>query len=523
MKKYHEPTVMINESNDIVILSSDIKRSLDYKKPNKIISILPEETEEIVSLSTKKHMFNELQHMNLILTNACNLSCTYCYEQHNKDFGRFTSDTLLQSYNWLKNINNQKRKIFQFFGGEPLIHKKLIMEFLTEHDSILDNGWDKNRGIIISMCTNGLLLTDEFINFYFSKSYTNMLISIDTLDISQDHRQISQSQQTSIINNIKKITSLLEDKKRLIIRCTLSEESVIGMTKFLNSMYEYGIRNFIVHPLVLDSSRGFIEWKNDNWNKLTDDIFTFLDNHQDCLVKFSEGVGKKQDNNCMIGSDMIAIDASGDYSGCYFFTNHKSDIAKTTILGNIFKDKLYLDRYKTFKQSYNDLFEDPQCISCDYQNYCYQCPAGNLDTGSSMFRPDNMCQKIVKLYLDFKKDVFKKTFLARVNRLIKLCEEKGVDEILSPHVAQLTDIHFNQEKNKEYYLTNVFPDYRIILGNWNKNIDNESINIMDQNYDKIDPKEFIVMRYPDKTYPDNNDLYATCFYIELLSTIKNEQ
>jgi radical SAM protein with 4Fe4S-binding SPASM domain len=190
------------------------------------------------------------------------------------------------------------------------------------------------------------------------------------------------------------------------------------MFEFVDELYRIGVRSLIVHPLVLDSKRGYIKWSDENWSLMRNGIFTCLDKYQDLFIKFSEGVGQKEDNNCMVGSDMIAIDASGDYSGCYFFTNMKgADGVDSTILGNVFHDNVYVERYQKFQKAYNDMFQvQEKCKTCDLQNYCYQCPAGNLDTGSKeMFRPDDMCQEIVQLYLDFQKDVYDKHFWRDVN------------------------------------------------------------------------------------------------------------
>ncbi len=403
-------------------------------KVNKLISIVPVQEETVSQFSKVSHLFEDLSHMNLLLTNACNLNCTYCYEQHRKDYGRFTKESLKSAYDWLNSINDKKNKTFQFFGGEPLIHKQLIKEFIQEYDAELNDHYSNYSGTYISMCSNGLLMDDEFAELYFSKPYTHMMLSLDTFDSAVDHRQITPEQMESIIKLIPKVASLLgNEPQRLVIRTTLSEETSHSIGEFIDRLYSMGVRSFIVHPLVLDSQRGYIKWSDENWNTLREQIFDRLHKYPDVIMKFSEGVGQKQDNNCMVGSDMIAIDASGDFSGCYFFTNMKGvPGVGDTVLGNIFKDKVYVDRYHKFQSEYNKMFVmEEKCRSCDLQNYCYQCPAGNLDTGSKkMFRPDDMCQEIVKLYLDFQRDVYHKMFWRNVNEIhLPRLEQDGFDYI----------------------------------------------------------------------------------------------
>lgn len=400
------------------------------EKENKLISIVPSEKEQVKSFSEAKHLFGSLAHMNLMLTNACNLSCNYCYEQHNKDYGRFTVESVKKSYDWLKGINNQPLKILQFFGGEPLIHKPLIRDFINTYDAELNSNWVGYTGTGVSICTNGILLDDDFIDLYFNKKYTYMLISLDTMDLEKDYRDITQEQLSTILSNIEKITKIPDVGARLTIRCTLSEETADTLHQFIEALYAKGVKRLIIHPLVLDSRRGYIKWEEDKWNMMRKALFDCLDKYQDLTVLFSEGVGEKQDNNCMVGSDMIAIDASGDFSGCYFFTNQK-EAAHETVLGNILDDKVYVDRYTKFQSMYNEMFKvEEKCKTCDYQNMCYQCPAGNIDTGPRMFRPDDMCQEIVKLYLDLQADVskkqFRRMFEMRLNQLHHDGEEKAM-------------------------------------------------------------------------------------------------
>lgn len=406
---------------------------------NKLIPIILAPTETYTSFSNATHLFSDLAQINLMLTNKCNLSCAYCYEQHKQDYGKFTVESLRQAYDWFNKVNDKPKKSFQFFGGEPLLFKKLIKQFIEENDTHLNAHYKNYTGTYISMCTNGLLIDDEFIDFYFGKSYTHMMISIDTFDSSIDIRDTSPEQLEKLTNTIGKIAKRLgTEPQRLVIRSTLSEETAKEMGSFINKLYTIGVRNIIVHPLVLDSSRGYIKWSDENWENMRNDVFHALHSYPDLIIKFSEGVGLKGENNCMVGSDMIAIDGSGDFSGCYFFTNQKgANGVDSTVLGNVFQDKIYVNRYKRFQEEYNKMFEvHDQCKSCDLQNFCYQCPAGNLSTSDlkTMFRPDDMCQQIVKLFLDFQNDIYDKMFMRDVNSHLSKYQFSGqqyIDKVLT--------------------------------------------------------------------------------------------
>lgn len=405
----HKASVALDHEGNLQSLSKTILTPKGFEKENKLKWVVPSPTETIKKISEVNSLFSEISHMNIILTNACNLSCTYCYEQHNKDYGRFTNESLLSAYNFLLKTSKASSKAFQFFGGEPLIHKDLILDFLDKNKEYLSKNAKGENNQIVSMITNGLLLTDDFIKEYFQYDFTWLMVSLDTLDSSLDHRQLKQ---VDIDNLLKKIDSIPhEAKNRVVMRCTISRETAPLMEEYIKKIYSLGVRDIVIHPLILDSSAGFIKWSDSEWNTLHKSLISIIDEHQDLSISFSEGVGKKKENNCMIGSDMIAIDGSGDFSGCYFFTNQKGGPTNKMILGNIFNDTIYTDRYHEFQKNFLKMFEEEeQCKTCDYKERCYQCPAGNMDTGSQMFRPDDMCQKIVKLYLDLQDDVIKKQF-----------------------------------------------------------------------------------------------------------------
>lgn len=469
----HKASVSTSEDGTLQFESHNIITPKGLEKTNKLISIVPKPEETIVPLSSVSYLFQELKQMNLILTNACNLSCSYCYEQHNKDFGRFTNESLLSAYRFLVEANNRQKKVFNFFGGEPLIHKDIILDFVRKNEKELQENARGDFNTVVGIVTNGLLLTKPLIDEFLSYDFTYILISLDTDRSEVDHREIGQDKIDQLMEHIRYMPDAPKQEKRVTIRCTLARENAPFFTEFADNLYERGIRRMVVHPLVLDSSKGFIRWKDEEWAKLHKDILTVLDKYADMQIHFSEGVGQKGEENCMIGSDMIAIDASGDFSGCYFFTNQKANSTSETILGNLFHRNIYIDRYKTFQKEYARMFElEEQCQKCDYKNACYQCPAGNLDTGTRMFRPDDMCQKIVKLYIDLQEDISKKQFKKKYEVICSALEVEGENVTFAKAISYLMFyFHYNYHPKLEVVHDSIYEidDYRKMLFLW-KNI-----------------------------------------------------
>lgn len=474
--KDHQKTVTQLEDGTLAFTSEQIITPKGLSKTNKLIRVVPKPDERVIPLTTAEYLFQDLKQMNLILTNACNLSCTYCYEQHNKDFGRFTSESLLKAYRFLVNSNSRQRKVFNFFGGEPLIHKDIILQFLRDNKQELADNARGDVNTVVGMVTNGLLFTKELLDEFLSYDFTFILISLDTNRSDVDHREIGQSNIDKLLEYISYIPQEPKQQKRITIRCTLARENAPYFLEFAEDLYARGIRRMVVHPLVLDSSRGFIQWEEHKWNKLHQDILHIINKYEDFQIHFSEGVGEKGEENCMIGSEMIAIDASGDFSGCYFFTNQKAGSTSETILGNVFQDSIYIDRYRKFQIEYAKMFEEEeQCRTCNYKNACYQCPAGNLDTGTKMFRPDDMCQKIVKLYIDLQEDIARKQFKKKFEIIQSSVAVEGENYSFTKGISyMLFHYVFNYHPKPEVVHADVEDiNYKQLLGLWKRVIDKQ--------------------------------------------------
>lgn len=378
-----------------------------------------------------KNRFSNLQHLNLILTNACNKKCDYCYEQHGKLYENFTVDSLKEAYDFLIGANVHEEKYFQFFGGEPLLQKGLILAFLKKYGS----EFDRHPDVKISMITNGTLLTESFIQEYFSYPNTQIMISLDSHKADVEHRHSSLDGVESILKHCESISKLGGD---LTIRCTISIETIPYLREFISVLKSRGVKSMVIHPLTMSAEQGFVHWSDSEWEILESTLKDLVYNDENFNVHFSEGTGTKScDSNCMVGSSMIAMDGSGDFSGCYFFTNQKEALPET-LLGNIFTGVTYEDRYENFERTYKEHFSrDKKCSTCDLENYCYQCPAGNLSTGSKeMFRSDSMCQRIVKLFLDLRRDENRKKFFKLTNKIKEAREDEG-DIVFSRAIFQL--------------------------------------------------------------------------------------
>lgn len=104
-----------------------------------------------------------------VLTEACNLNCSYCYVQQKNIF--MSKEVFDTSFAEFKGRQKDTDYSFDFFGGEPLLNWDLIVYI----GGVLKEDKHCQRKTLV---TNGLLLTQEKVNF-LNENSIKCMISFD--------------------------------------------------------------------------------------------------------------------------------------------------------------------------------------------------------------------------------------------------------------------------------------------------------------------------------------------------------
>ena len=95
----------------------------------------------------------------LIVTHACNLNCSYCYEAHKQNAYTdvdLAKRIILQESHFVSESKSFEELEIDFMGGEPLMNFPLIKEIVEWLETgVIDIPW------VCFATTNGTLLTDK--------------------------------------------------------------------------------------------------------------------------------------------------------------------------------------------------------------------------------------------------------------------------------------------------------------------------------------------------------------------------
>ena len=195
-------------NDDAFCFDSD---SLKILKINGKKSDIPQKLQNIklekATLDDELHS-SKCSRLVFILTNGCNLNCSYCFYKYdpNRHVGNADVNVLMNRYKEIAQSFPSGISKIQFFGGEPLLRFNLIKELVSRICEYCDiNNYSKPT---FGITTNGLLLDDDKINF-LTENNVYITISIDGKEKNNNCRLDKNGNPT--YNKLVKIVSHIHD------------------------------------------------------------------------------------------------------------------------------------------------------------------------------------------------------------------------------------------------------------------------------------------------------------------------
>jgi MoaA/NifB/PqqE/SkfB family radical SAM enzyme len=152
-----------------------------------------------------------------VLTNLCNLKCSFCFQERKKRADRMETD------DWLKLLNQiPDNSRITMTGGEPLVYKGF--------EKIFRKANQKNTTNIV---TNGVLLNSDNINVFLKeKNFKILGISID--EIGGANRDFKKNQWNDLVKNIN---IFIKKRNNINHLCSLDIKSVV-LEENIDNLFE---------------------------------------------------------------------------------------------------------------------------------------------------------------------------------------------------------------------------------------------------------------------------------------------
>lgn len=337
--------------------------------------VVPDARDARAILRARLVMDNE-RFVTLALTNLCNLSCSYCYEEH-KNSGLMTFH-IAKSIIDKELTNNSFNKInFSLFGGEPFINFQLIREITEYIESI-----SVKPNITLNVTTNGTLVHGLIQDWLIE--HKNTISCTISLDGTRDMHNINRDNSFDAID----LAFFAKTYPRQPIKMTISPETLPKLYEGVVFCHNLGFEVFCNLAYGINwSEQGNIQLLNEQLSKL---IGYYIDNPhiKACSIlsdsfsqiayEYKEGGSKIW---CSVGIDMAAYDTDGEKYPCQMFMPLSCGVEKSSKAKEL-----------VFVEMIPDTFLDSKCQNCVFKLACPTCYGSNyIENGNIYQKDENYC------------------------------------------------------------------------------------------------------------------------------------
>lgn len=315
-----------------------------------------------------------LKEVMLILTESCNLSCTYCFE-HYKSNKRMSFETAKKIIDMEMEMNDGTDECrFTMFGGEPFLEFEMIKRIYDYIEAHMSR-W--NKKVIMFVNTNGTL-TDDKAKKWLRARKKHIYCGI-SLDGTREMHNLNRSDSFDKID----LDFYKECWPEQTVKMTVSKETLPQLAEGVMFIHEKGFECGCTFAYG-------IEWNEELIMVLKEQLEILIDYYTQnpeknlCQILNIDltGVLKRAESEfkrCGAGELMKAYDTEGKLYPCHSFS--------PVSLGE------QAQEFVNYKLPASDIKEENKCIECVYHLICPTCYGVNyIYTGSISNRSKWLCE-----------------------------------------------------------------------------------------------------------------------------------
>ena len=299
----------------------------------------------------------------IILSNRCNLNCTYCYVKTKSSVLSLSVRTIRTFIKWfIEQPVDEDYKKLNLFGGEPFLEFNLLKEaiiFFKKHNRA-------KKSIIDTIPTNGTILTQEILNFV-KKEKLRVSFSLDGTKMNNFARKFQSGENCFdlVMQNLRRFTDFIGTPP--LIKMTMLPANVANLYSNVEFLIENGFYNLWPNPGVFD-----VKWKEKDVDIFTDQYEKVLKLYlkkrllqepfnltpvDDVLMFCRKGVLREHDCFCGLGEEPI-LSFDGNIYACDSVLLGIDELVNKFKVGEVVRNKVNIDLNKMrFFQEYNFLEE----------------------------------------------------------------------------------------------------------------------------------------------------------------------
>lgn len=323
----------------------------------------------------------------LIVTEDCNLRCSYCYLCGKNRAHRMSLDTAIRGLElFLSQSDHHDSIILEFIGGEPFLEIDLLNE-ITEYwkFALLERRHKWLGNFRISISTNGILYDDERVQRWIRKNYEllSIGITIDGTKEKHDSTRVYPDGRGSYDDVARNVPLWVEQYPNASTKATFSPACIPSLCDSILNIWNLGIKEVAANVVFEDVwTESDVESYKAQLCVLADIIVQEgLWKEYNCTF-FSDTIGRPQDpmenqNWCGAGK-MMAVGTDGTLYPCLRFAQYSLANQPARTVGTL-DTGIDLDRVRAFHSLTRYSQSPDECLECEVATGCAWCQGCNYD------------------------------------------------------------------------------------------------------------------------------------------------
>lgn len=354
--KLKEDNEKVDQVLNGIITTGDI-----YEEMNKIGAT--SKNKKIIKTQSKEKLMAPLEYY-FDFTNVCNLKCSHCYNRQNMNTHTMT-------------VHQIKKIIYDMYdsgvmrlhlaGGEPTLFPEELEAYMSEA---------KKYGIVTSMASNGIVITDTICEILEKNDVMSITISIEAANADANDKIRGKGSLQKAIKGIKKLSEYRKiHNAKYMIGIKVSYDVDINENEFedlikLSKELEVDVLKFANPERCLFHESGYYSKKAIKYYKNMDTIRRLKEKYNDEIfitqiaspVNNCPNIGLPEMKGCIGAQELIAINCKGEITPCLMNDTYLGNIFELNSIKELYKSKVISDYYNKIKNY--------ECGDCKFHEKC---------------------------------------------------------------------------------------------------------------------------------------------------------